>query len=124
MKILEMFIIVIIAAVGMFGLIYASSVSTNPINTTDTFGKTVIPSHVVQLNKTNATDPNATLIYQNVTVADDPNNSYNLLQNITAIETQGSGAGIIVVAACVILIIIFAVVVLTRGKYSKNRYRT
>jgi cobalamin synthase len=98
MKILEMFIIVIIAAVGMFGLIYASSVSTNPADVTDSFGHTLASPQV--------------------------NSSYGLVQNTTAIEVQGSGAGIIVVAACVILIIIFAVVVLTRGQYSKGKYRT
>ena len=98
MKLLEMFIITIIVAIGMFGLIYASSVSTTPSNVTDTFGKTSANAAV--------------------------NNSYGLVQNVSAIETQGSSAGIIVVAACAVLLLIFAMVVLMRGQYSKGKYRT
>lgn len=93
MKVLDMFIIVIIIAVGMFGLIYMSATSTTvpaPSNVTDTFG------HTMANNATNT--------------------SYGLVQNVTAIETQGAGAGIIIVAACVVLVIIFAFIVLSRGK--------
>ena len=102
----------------MFGLIYMGGNSTTPTNVTDTFGKKAIPSHIE--NTTDTTDPNATL--QNVTVIDDAN--YRLAQNLTAIETQGSGAGIIIVAACAVLVLVFAFNVMARGKYSKDRYRT
>ena len=98
MKFLDMFIIVIIIAVGMFGFIFMSANSVAPSNVTDTFGNTSANAAV--------------------------NNSYGLVQNITAIETQGSGAGIIIVAACAVLLLIFAMIILTRGKYSKDRYRT
>ena len=101
MKMLDMFIIVIIAAVGMFGLIYMAGTSTTmpaPSNITDTFG------HTMANNATNS--------------------SYQLAQNVTLIETQGAGVGIIIVAACVVLVIIFAFIVLSRGKYSKGKYRT
>ena len=98
MKFLDMFIIVIIIAVGMFGFIFMSANSTAPSKVTDTFGNTSANAAV--------------------------NNSYGLAQNVSAIETQGSSAGIIVVAACAVLLLIFAMVVLMRGQYSKNKYRT
>ena len=98
MKFLELFIIVIIIAVGVFGLIFMSGNSIAPSNVTDTFGNT---------------SSNAAV-----------NNSYELVQNVTAIETQGSSVGIIVVAACAVLLLIFAMVVMMRGQYSKGRYRT
>ena len=40
MKFLDMFIIVIIIAVGMFGFIFMSANSTAPSKVTDTFGNT------------------------------------------------------------------------------------
>ena len=98
MKFLDMFIVVIIIAVGLFGLIFMSGNSTAPSNVTDTFGKT---------------SSNAAV-----------NNSYGLVQNVTAIETQSSSAGIIIVAACAVLLLIFAAVVMMRGSYSKGKYRT
>ena len=101
MKVLDMFVIVILIAVAMFGLIYIGGTSTTmpaPSEIKDTFG------HTSANNATNA--------------------SYQLAQNVTAIETQGAGSGIIIVAACVILVIIFAFIVLSRGKYSKSKYRT
>lgn len=98
MKFLDMFIIVIIIAVGIFGFIFMSSNSVAPSNVTDTFGQTSANSAV--------------------------NNSYGLAQNVTAIEAQGSSAGLIIVAACTVLLLIFAAVVLMRGSYSKNKYRT
>ena len=98
MKFLDMFIIVIIIAVGMFGFIFMSVNSTAPSTVTDTFGKTSANAAV--------------------------NNSYGLAQNITATEAQGSSAGLIIIAACAVLLLIFAMVVLMRGQYSKNKYRT
>jgi hypothetical protein len=98
MKFLDMFIIVIIIAVGMFGFIFMSVNSTAPSTVTDTFGKTSANAAV--------------------------NNSYGLAQNITATEAQGSSAGLIIIAACAVLILIFAFVVMASGKYSKNKYRT
>ena len=167
MRILDMFVIICIIAVGMFGLIFISGNATSPLNVKDTFGNTPIPSHVVinndsmnytavdkthvSINYTNMSDPNATIdledyaiinnTYMQSTntshpttyiqydlVANDSNNSYmasyNSLQNTTAFEVQGAGAGIVILAACVVMIIIFAFIVLSRGKYSKNRYRT
>ena len=155
MRILDMFVIICIIAVGMFGLIFISGNSTSPLNVKDTFGNTSIPSHMESTIVINNTiidgptpdmTPNLTYItipadqvlnftqnktvdsLHNVTVSDDPNNSYmvsyNSLQNTTAFEVQGAGAGIVILAACVVMIIIFAFIVLSRGKYSKNRYRT
>jgi ABC-type maltose transport system permease subunit len=98
MKFLDMFIIVIIIAVGMFGLIYMSGNSVAPSNVTDTFGNTSANAAV--------------------------NNSYGLVQNVTAIETQGSSAGIIIVAACAVLLLIFAFIMVASGAYSRNKYRT
>jgi hypothetical protein len=98
MKFLDMFIIVIIIAVGMFGLIYMSGNSVAPSKVTDTFGNTSANAAV--------------------------NNSYGLVQNVTAIETQGSSAGIIIVASCAVLLLVFAAVVMMRGQYGKNKYRT
>lgn len=119
MKLAEIFIIVIILSVGMFGFAFMSGSSTPPSNVTDTFGKKMVTSTHI-LNTTNTTDPNAQL--ENITVAD--SNSYDFVQNLTAIETQGSGAGIIIVAACAVLVLVFAMVVLMRGKYGGNKYRT
>jgi len=98
MKFLDMFIIVIIIAVGMFGFIFMSTNSTAPSNVTDTFGKTSAIAAV--------------------------NNSYGLVQNVTATEAQGSSAGLIIVAACAVLLLIFAFVVMASGSYSKGKYRT
>ncbi len=136
MKLPEMFVIVTIIAVGMFGLIYMSGNSISPLNVTNTFGETAIPSHIsivnISKNTTNTTDPNANITFENTTiytrVANDSNNSYiksyDLVQNVTAAETQGAGAGIIIVAACVVILLIFAAVVTMRGQYSKGKYRT
>ena len=83
----------------MFGFIYMSAMpSIPPSNITDTFGNSLFS------NETNV--------------------SYGMVHNVTAIETQGSGAGIIIVAACAVLVLVFAMVVLMRGAYSKNKYRT
>lgn len=98
MRFLEIFVIVIIIAVGMFGFIFMSANSVAPSTVTDTFGNTSASAAV--------------------------NNSYELVQNVTAIEAQGSGAGIIIVAACAVLVLIFAMIVLMSGAYSRNKYRT
>jgi hypothetical protein len=98
MKFLDMFIIVIIIAVGMFGFIFMSANSVAPSTVKDTFGNTSASAAV--------------------------NNSYGLVQNVTATEAQGSSAGIIIVAACAILLLIFAFVVIASGAYSKGKYRT
>jgi hypothetical protein len=113
MKFIEIFIIVIIIAVGMFGFAFISS-STPPSDIKDTFGKS--PT-LTTLYVNTTTNSSANITYDTIT-------SYDLVQNITAIETQGSGAGLIIVAACAVLLIIFAMVVLMRGSYSKNKYRT
>ena len=100
MKLLDLFVIVCIVAVGMFGLFFglASSSINNPTNTTDTFG------HATTNNLTNST--------------------YNMTQTMTKAEIEGAGAGIIVIGACAVLVVLFAFVALSRGKYSKGRYRT
>lgn len=98
MKFLDMFIIVIIIAVGMFGFIFMSGNSTAPSNVTDTFGKTSASPAI--------------------------NTSYGLVENVAATETQGSSAGIIIVASCAVLLLVFAAVVMMRGQYSRNKYRT
>jgi len=115
MKFIEIFIIVIIIAVGMFGFAFISS-STPPSDIKDTFGKSPTLT-TLYVNTTNGSNSSANITYDTIT-------SYDLVQNITAIETQGSGAGLIIVAACAVLLIIFAMVVLMRGSYSKNKYRT
>lgn len=120
MRLAEIFIIVIILSVGMFGFAFMSGSST-ALNVTDTFGTPSIPSHIVEVNTTDPNNSTAPITFENVTMA---NNSYQLVQNITAVETQGSGAGIIVVAACAVLVLVFAMVVLMRGKYGGNKYRT
>jgi hypothetical protein len=120
MKFLEIFVIVIMLAVGMFGFAFMSGNSTT-LNVTDTFGKTSIPSRIVEVNTTDPNNSTAPITFENVIMA---NNSYQLVQNVTAVETQGSGAGIIIVAACAVLILIFAFVVMASGAYSKGKYRT
>ena len=116
MKFLEIFVIVIMLAVGMFGFAFMSGSSTSPTQITDTFGNSVN----LTVSPVNTTDPNnssAEITFENVT-------SYQMIQNMTAVETQSMGAGIIIVAACGILVLVFAMIVLMRGKYSKDRYRT
>ena len=116
MKFLEIFVIVIMLAVGMFGFAFMSGSSVSPTQVTDTFGKSIN----LTISPVNTTDPNnstAKITFENVT-------SYQMVQNITAAEAQGSGAGIIIVAACAVLILIFAFVVMASGKYSKGKYRT
>ena len=116
MKFLEIFVIVIMLAVGMFGFAFMSGSSVSPTRVTDTFGKSIN----LTISPVNTTDPNnstAKITFENVT-------SYQMVQNMTAIETQGAGAGIIIIAACAVLLLIFAKVVLMRGQYSKNKNRT
>ena len=98
MKLLELFFIVVIASICIVGIIFAAGSSTPPSNVTNTFG---------QSQSNNAT-----------------NTSYGLVQNVTAVETQGGSMGIIILGACAILVILFAFVVLASGKYSKGKYRT
>jgi len=125
MKIFEMFIIVVIIAVGMFGLIYiGGNTTTSPLNVTSTFGEKAIQPQILVVNTTNTTNPGAPITFANISAENNTNTSYSNVQLIANAETQGAGAGIIIVAACVVILLIFAAVVIMRGQYGRGKYRT
>ena len=118
MKFLDMCVIMVIIIACVFGLIYISGVSSNESNDGSSVGNKSPGSSVVPAPGS-ITDTFGNTVSSNVT-----NASYDAVHGVTTAESQGGSAFLILCAACAVLILIMATIVLTRGQYSKGKYRT